>query len=188
MSSKSLDRVFGKVQKLPSGASTNFDIFRLFMDDDGTFPNNLYQPLLLYKNAWKGNEQEARRAITKGNHWTSPWAWGVFPYHHYHSKAWEILVCIQGEANVQMGGSTGPTVLVEKGDVVYVPPGFAHKQLDDRNGFTLLGAYPTESLAGGDSIDTLTGKPTPAERDNIAHCVVPLDTLCGTCIGDLARF
>lgn len=183
MSSTSLERVFGKVQKLPRASNANFDMFRLFMDDDGTFPNNPDQPLLLYKNAWKGSEREARRAITKGNYWTSPWAWGVFPYHHYHSKAWELLVCIQGEANVQLGGSTGPTVLVEKGDVIYVPPGFAHKQIDDRNGFTLLGAYPTESLCG--SIDTLTGKPTPIERDNIANCVVPQDTLCGTSIEDL---
>eukprot|EP00980_Cylindrotheca_fusiformis_P008349 scaffold1754_cov105-Cylindrotheca_fusiformis.AAC.11 len=172
-------RSFGRLEKIPN-PQVSFDIFHLLMDDDGTFPNNPDHPLVLYKYAWKGRqEREARRMIENSQKWTSPWAWGVFPYHHYHSKAWELLVCVRGEANVQLGGEKGPTVLVETGDVVFVPPGFAHKQLDDRNGFTLLGSYPTESL-NGTSIDTLTGAPTQEQRNNIAQCPVPEDPLCKT--------
>jgi uncharacterized protein YjlB len=180
-------RIFGKVEKIPHLLQVQFDVFRLFMNDDGTFPNNPRYPLLLYKNAWSGSEREGKRAIARDNQWTSPWAWGVFPYHHYHSKAWELLVCVQGEANVQLGGDTGPTVVIETGDVVFVPPGFAHKQLDEKNGFTLLGSYPKESLTAGSSIDTLTGPPTLEQRNNIVHCPVPEDPLCGTSLASLCR-
>ena len=68
--------------------------------------------------------------------------YSIFSYHHYHSKAWELLLCFSGEASVQFGGKLGPMVTVAKGDLVLVPPGLAHKQLDDKNGFSLLGSYP----------------------------------------------
>lgn len=179
-------RIFGEVEKL-LGLRVQFEIFRLFMKDDGKYPNNPRYPLLLYKKAWLKGEREGRRAIERSNTWTSPWAWGVFPYHHYHSKAWELLVCVQGEANVQLGGDTGPIVLIETGDVVFVPPGFAHKQLDDKSGFTLLGSYPKESLESGSPIDTLIGLPTPEQRKNIDRCRVPEDPLCGTSVQSLSR-
>jgi uncharacterized protein YjlB len=63
------------------------------MKDDGTFPNNERYPTLIYKNAFHGGEADARRLIVKGNDWTEPWVWGIFSYHHYHTKAWELLLC-----------------------------------------------------------------------------------------------
>ncbi len=90
-----------------------------------------------------------------------PWVWGIFPYHHYHTTAWEALFCVKGSAQIQasnplciilelsfdfltskVGGSSGPVLKVQKGDVLLVPPGVAHKQLDAINDFTLLGSYP----------------------------------------------
>ena len=97
--------------------------------------------------------------------------YSIFSYHHYHSKAWELLLCFSGEASVQFGGKLGPMVTVAKGDLVLVPPGLAHKQLDDKNGFSLLGSYPTFGFDG--SIDTLTGRPTIEERERIVKCHVP---------------
>lgn len=96
----------------------------------------------------------------------------IFSYHHYHSKAWELLICIHGEATIQFGGDSGPTASVATGDLLLIPPGLAHKQLDEKNGFALLGSYPT---VGGfdDAIDTLTGSPTKEEMERIVNCHVP---------------
>ena len=102
--------------------------FRLFLQDDGVFPNNSQHPLLLFQSAFQRSELEGA-SILKTAGWTSPWVWGIFPYHHYHSNAWEILVCVRGNANIKLGGPTGPIVPVNCGDVVLIPPGIAHKQL-----------------------------------------------------------
>lgn len=161
-------RSWGAIEKLPKGE--DFDIFRLFMKDDGIFPNNSHHPLLLFKSAFHGSPAAGEEAIVEGG-WTHPWAWGIFPYHHYHSTAWELLLCVKGEANVQLGGETGPKVVVKRGDVILIPPGFAHKQLSDSGGFTLLGAYPQTGCSG--TVDTLRGEPMGQQRDNIDACIAP---------------
>ena len=144
---------------------------RVYLDDDGTYPNNAQYPTLLLKAVFDGTQDEGVRRITADGQWTSPWAWGIFEYHHYHSKAWELLLCVRGEASVQLGGPTGPTVTISRGDSVLIPPGVAHKQLNTKGGFTLLGAYPTREFDG--SVDTLTGSPTNGQRQSIIDCYMP---------------
>ena len=196
---------WGKVAKLTSTAKAPFDIHRIFVKDDGTFPNNEEYSTLLYKAAFMPSNQagaaaannnnndiieaEGRRRITKDGNWTSPWVWGIFDYHHYHSKAWELLLCIRGSAYVQVGGNEGPTVSVAEGDLMLIPPGMAHKQLDEKNGFSLLGSYPTKGFDDGSSmIDTITGSPTEKERARIAGCYVPeRDPICGLDIRELCN-
>lgn len=89
-----------------------FSALRVWLKSDGTFPNNDAHPLLIYQRVLAGTEASQSRgaALLTENGWTSPWAWGVFPYHHYHSTAWEALLCVQGEADIQFGGPTGPTL------------------------------------------------------------------------------
>eukprot|EP00563_Minutocellus_polymorphus_P020068 CAMPEP_0197726606 /NCGR_PEP_ID=MMETSP1434-20131217/16396_1 /TAXON_ID=265543 /ORGANISM="Minutocellus polymorphus, Strain CCMP3303" /LENGTH=207 /DNA_ID=CAMNT_0043312591 /DNA_START=171 /DNA_END=794 /DNA_ORIENTATION=+ len=155
-----------------AGDSHIKSVQRVFIDDDGTYPNNSRYPTLLLQSVFAaGTEHEGARRIVADGQWTSPWSWGIFEYHHYHSKAWELLLCVRGEASVQLGGPSGPTVSIAKGDLVLIPPGVAHKQLNARGGFTLLGAYPTTGFDG--SIDTLTGSPTDEERERIKGCYVP---------------
>ena len=92
----------------------------------------------------------------------------IFSYHHYHTKAWELLLCIRGEASVQIGGASGPKVTISTGDLALIPPGVAHKQLNEKNGFALLGSYPTFGGFDGD-IDTLTGCPTTEVGNGYIH-------------------
>ena len=82
-----------------------------------------------------------------------------------------MLICIRGEASVIIGGDSGPKVTISSGDLLLVPPGVAHKQLDEKDGFALLGSYPTTDFDG--SIDTLTGIPTEEQRERIVRCHVP---------------
>lgn len=67
---------WGKVEKMSAAATVSFDIYRILMKDDGTFPNNSHYPALLYKSAFGGTQAEGVRAITSGGLWTSPWVWG----------------------------------------------------------------------------------------------------------------
>jgi uncharacterized protein YjlB len=166
------------------GVHPEIEVVRIFRKDDGIFPNNESYPLILMKNAFSGRtEEEGRHLITKSGEWTNPWTWGVFEYHHYHSKAWELLLCVQREANVQLGGVTGPTIQMKQGDLVYVPPGFAHKQASSSNGFTLLGSYAKQGLEGN-FVDTLTGPPTRSERAAIVKAFTPRCPLFGISLKD----
>uniref|UniRef100_A0A7S4NFK5 Cupin type-2 domain-containing protein n=1 Tax=Odontella aurita TaxID=265563 RepID=A0A7S4NFK5_9STRA len=169
-------RAWGKVERAEAADTCTatvcpFEVQRLFVDDDGIFPNNPQFPLLLYKSAFSGSSSDGEHLITSGVKWTPPWAWGVFPYHHYHTTAWELLLCVRGSADVQIGGENGPTVNISRGDLALIPPGVAHKEMSSEGGFTLLGSYPTERWTG--SIDTVTGQPTEEQRRNIADCYVP---------------
>lgn len=167
------------------------NIYRLFMDDDGTFPNNKEYPLLLYKRAFLGSQSEATQRIMESGNWTSPWVWGIFPYHHYHSTAWELLLCTQGEADIQVGGPRGPTLEVTRGDLMLIPPGLAHKQVRDAGGFTLLGSYPNNdrSAAHLGPVDTIRGSPTMKQRENIVACrLPPKDPFFGWTVDEIVLF
>lgn len=145
-----------------------FPVYRLYMQDDGTFPNNPDYPLILVPKTSHHTTESARASIINAG-WTQPWAWGIFPYHHYHSNAWELLLCVQGMAHVQLGGNQGPTTTIRKGDLLLIPPGFAHKQLEALDDFTLLGSYPPDSPP----VDVLRGVPTARQRENIRQCKPP---------------
>mmetsp|Transcript_26849 Transcript_26849/g.53618 ORF Transcript_26849/g.53618 Transcript_26849/m.53618 type:complete len:227 (-) Transcript_26849:62-742(-) len=162
-------RVLEKLDPTQEVAET----YRLFMGYDGTFPNNPDHPLLLFRGSSKftGDEKECRRTLRKAG-WTAPWKWIVFPYHHYHSSAWELLLCVQGAAVLKLGGETGPEVKIGVGDIMLIPPGFVHKQLASSDGFSVLGSYP--SVIGKDvEVDELRGTATEEQLENILSCCAP---------------
>jgi len=74
--------------------------------------------------------------------WTSSWRNGIFPFHHFHSTAHEVLGIYAGTASVRLGGDSGVTLSVEPGDVVVIPAGVGHKKLDASSGLGVVGAYP----------------------------------------------
>ncbi len=43
---------------------------------------------------------------------------------------------------LKAGGPRGPTLEIEVGDTMLIPPGVAHKQLKASADFALLGSYP----------------------------------------------
>ncbi len=71
---------------------------------------------------------------------------------------------------MQLGGREGPEVLLEKGDVLVIPAGVAHKNLDEENDVGVVGAYP-----GGKDYDMNYGKPEerPQTDHNIAQVAMP---------------
>jgi len=143
------------------------EVISQYLEDDGTFPNNPTHPLVLYKNAIKfseGKGAEIIEEIFQGNKWGRSWRNGIYPFHHYHSTAHEVLGVYQGDARVQFGGEKGPILAVEAGDVVVIPAGVAHKNINSSHDFRVVGAYPA-----GQSWDMNYGKEgdRPAADKNI---------------------
>lgn len=154
-------------------------IEQFVLPDDGTFPNSRL-PVLLYKDVldipvlFKAAHV---KNLFDRNGWTNSWEAGILTCHHYHSIAHEVLGVYRGRTNLQLGGPDGPEIGIEKGDVLVIPAGVAHKNLGAENSVGVVGAYP-----GGSNYDMNFGKPgeRPATDINIANVQQPLhDPLYG---------
>jgi uncharacterized protein YjlB len=111
---------------------------------DGEIPNNIL-PLLLYRGALPPDLQNPGgcQALFARNQWRGNWVDGIFDYWHFHVTGHEVLGCVQGEAEVGLGGDAGVKVTFRAGDVVVIPGGVGHKRLSEkRGGFTVIGGYP----------------------------------------------
>lgn len=74
------------------------------------------------------------------------WQYTMYRQTHFHSTTHEILGIISGRARLFFGGEQNPgrvEPVVEKGDLIIVPAGVAHRLLEDQTGmFQMLGSYP----------------------------------------------
>lgn len=116
-----------------------------YLPDDGVFPNNADLPLILMVRAFEPGGDDFARVVESrfhGNGWENSWRNGLFSCHHYHSRAHEVLGLYAGWVNAQFGGPKGRTVKARAGDVIVVPAGVAHKNIDQSAGFRCVGAYP----------------------------------------------
>lgn len=149
------------------------EVRELFFGDDGRIPNNPSLPLLVYRQALEGNDREISeyRSLLAENGWGGAWVDGVFPYHHYHSNAHEVLCVVDGSARIVFGGPEGETVEVEAGDVAVIPAGVGHCNLGSSGDFTVIGAYPR----GQESYDLRTGEKgeRPEVLENIRSVAPP---------------
>jgi len=161
-------------------------IQEILIADDGLFPGNKL-PALLYKNVLDISlllPAKHVRHLFEKNGWRNSWDAGIFTYHHYHSVTHEVLGIYSGKATIQLGDDKGPKFLVEKGDVLVIPAGVAHKNLDEENDVGVVGAYPD-----GRDYDMNYGQPgeRPKTDENIARVPVPAtDPLEGPA-GELIR-
>lgn len=81
---------------------------------------------------------------------------------HFHSNTHEVLSISDGSAKLCFGGEENPgrvEPVVMKGDVVVVPAGVAHRLLEDKGDFNMVGSYPD-----GKSWDMCFGKEAEAEK------------------------
>jgi uncharacterized protein YjlB len=144
-------------------------------------PNHPTLPLMVYRKALsdtsRGNADQVERLIQK-NRWTGTWQNGVFPFHHFHSNAHEVLAVCSGRAQVHFGGPDGPAVQVESGDVAILPPGTGHKRIDATGDFLLVGGYPE----GQEDYDLMRGDPAElpeAEKRIVATPLPAADPIYG---------
>lgn len=140
--------------------------------DDGVYPNNERLPLLAYQGALRlpqRNPAASIEVLFRENQWGGSWRNGVYGFHHYHSTAHEVLGVYGGQASVQLGGEQGIVLSIERGDVVIIPAGVAHKNLGASSDFAVVGAYPL-----GQHPDMKCGKPGERPQADQRIALVPL--------------
>lgn len=131
------------------------EIQLLRFSDDGTVPNNPALPVLLMRGALgPGASPQAVTALLEANGWGGTWIWQVFDYHHYHPNAHESLAVAVGQAVLMLGGPQGEAVEVAAGDVLVLPAGTGHCQIEASQDFQICGAYPPEQ----ENYETIRGE------------------------------
>jgi len=113
--------------------------------DAGDVPNNPALPLVLYRNALVDDGTDRASAFERlftSHGWGGTWRNGMYPFHHYHSTAHEVLGIASGNVTVQLGGEPGLAVELDTGDAVLIPAGVGHKRLKSSPDLIVVGAYP----------------------------------------------
>jgi uncharacterized protein YjlB len=132
-----------------------------------TIPNHPRFEVLVYRGV---DLSGGARELFAAHGWGGAWQNGVFPFHHFHSTSHEALAVVAGRATLHLGGPQGESFEVEAGDVLVLPAGTGHKRETDRDGFTVVGAYP----AGQEDYDLLReGEGGEEARARIASLGAP---------------
>ena len=139
----------------------------------GLIPNTSIQkkPLLIYHSAFHSSVS----ASSIESHLSTvgvvdpQWRFTMYSQSHFHSTAHEVLCVASGKARLCFGGEENPKrveAVLEKGDVMVVPAGVAHRLLEDVDGnFKMVGSYPT-----GKGWDMCYGKSGEEEKvEGIQH-------------------
>jgi len=153
--------------------------------DDGEYlPNNNQLPVIIYHQVFERKTVSACQweDLFKKNHFGNSWRDGIYPFHHYHSTAHEVLGCYAGRARVRLGGDNEQVrrdVELTAGDCVLIPIGVAHKNLDENSDLALVGAYDLD----GNDVDMNYGKNADERKqaeENMKQVKIPrLDPVLG---------
>jgi len=154
-------------------ASGSSRVIAHMLEADGEIPNNARLPLLVYPAAVALDVPDPAsvfEGLFASNDWVGCWRNGIFPYHHYHSTAHEVLGIYSGSAVAQLGGDGGVRLSLQPGDVVIIPAGVGHKRLSSKGALGVVGAYP-----GGQQPDICRASRDACRQaaDRVARVFIP---------------
>jgi len=118
---------------------------KYFFRGNGRVPNS-HLPLLIYRNVIRG-DAATMEAIMRRNRWMPAWHahHGMWPRHHFHTEAHEIICVRRGVHVAKFGGHDGIVGEVRAGDVIVIPAGVGHCGLEISDDLDLTGGFPDGS-------------------------------------------
>lgn len=123
------------------------NVERLQLSRNSWVPNNEHLPVLLYRQAFTGQDPLPTDTVEnqfEKTGWPPQWVASIYDFHHYHSTAHEVLGCVSDSAKLMLGGPNGHEVMFKAGDVALLPTGTGHCNLDSSEDFQVVGAYPPD--------------------------------------------
>ena len=158
----------------------------LLLARNGWMPNNPRLPVLLYRGLFRGEREltDKLEQLVRRHGWQPEWRNGVYPFHHYHSTAHEVLAFSRGEAKLILGGELpgGKEVTVRAGDIALLPCGTGHCRVSASADFLVSGAY-----ALGQQWDLLREAPDVAAVERMRRLPFPASDPVGGAEGALKR-
>ena len=143
----------------------------LLLERNDWVPNNPRLPVLIYIKAIaiEGSDPAALFEKTfSANGWPPQWRYGVYDFHHYHTEGHEVLGIACGYARLMLGGPEGRVLEVSSGDVLLLPAGTGHCNIDSSDDFLVVGAYPP-----GQNGDICRDAPSPEQLVNMKNLPFP---------------
>jgi uncharacterized protein YjlB len=132
----------------------------LTFEDDGRIPNSRL-PVLVYARVVDSEAGAgAYEKLFAAHGWSGAWRDGIYPFHHFHSTAHEVLGIARGSVEVMLGGPEGERFELRAGDVVVLPAGTGHCNLGSSPDLLVVGAYPN-------GMDWDLRRGDPAEHDEV---------------------
>jgi uncharacterized protein YjlB len=113
-----------------------------FLRGDGAVPNSRL-PALIYRDVIRG-DVVSMEAQLRANEWPPEWhaSFGMYPRHHFHSDAHELIAVTRGQMTCRLGGVNGVNAHMKAGDVVVIPAGVGHFGESISDDLRLTGAFP----------------------------------------------
>jgi uncharacterized protein YjlB len=148
--------------------------------NNGAFPNNENLPLVILKSPLKDIQitPEYFEKIFREHGWPAAWRNGLYDFHHYHSKAHEVLGVYSGWTRACFGGPQGKILQAEKGDVIIIPAGVSHCNKEQSPDFKVVGGYfasqPWDMMYGKQ------GERPQADRNISQVCLPNTDPVFGS--------
>lgn len=143
-----------------------------YFTGNGRVPNSRL-PLLIYRQVLRGPDKAIEDAL-RLNRWMPSWysGEGMWPHHHFHSEAHEIIMVTAGTHKGKFGGHDGREATLHAGDVIVIPAGVGHMGRGISDDLKVTGGFP---LSNG-IVDFRYG--LPDEYDDCARraAEVPLES------------
>lgn len=113
-----------------------------YLKGNGRVPNSRF-PLLIYRSAIELAVADMEEKI-RSNDWPPEWhsSFGMYPRHHFHSDAHELIAVTRGTMVGLFGGHDGFRATLNAGDVVVIPAGVGHFGEQVTEDLRLTGAFP----------------------------------------------